>query len=78
MRTHHCERGLFYPSDVNLCKRVFEQVRIERGFDLNSLAAEELAAYVLLRFQNGMIDESALSGAARKNIKAVGTRRLPV
>lgn len=77
MQNGNPDRGLFYPRDLGLCQRVFEQVRIERGFELNSLEAEDLAAYVLLRFQNGTVDESALLGAARKSLETVGTVDYP-
>ena len=73
MQDSHSDRGLLYPSDLDICHRVYEQVRHQRGFDFNSPAAETLASYVLFSYQNGTTDEAKLLTAARRKLIAIDT-----
>lgn len=73
MQDSHSDRGLLYPSDLDICHRVYEQVRHQRGFDFNSPAAETLASYVLFSYQNGTTDEAELLTAARRKLIAIDT-----
>jgi hypothetical protein len=52
----------FYPSDLELCQRVFNQVCAERKLDPVSLEpdVQRLAATVVSLFENGCSDETKL------------------
>ena len=56
----------FYPNDIDVCQRVFDQVCKEQQLDHSSPKAEAVAATLFSMFQNGCSDEAALLKVFRK------------
>ena len=63
-KRHPC----FYPSDLQLCQRVFDQICCERKLDRMSLEpnVQQLAATVFWLFENGCSNESELLESFRR------------
>ena len=56
----------FYPTDIDVCQRVFDQICQEQHLDHSSPKAEALAATLFSVFENGCNDEAALLEVFRK------------
>jgi hypothetical protein len=52
-------QGAVYPSEIELLQRIFD----ERHIDPHSVAAEDLADYIIALFQRGITDEDEIRGA---------------
>jgi hypothetical protein len=70
-------RGFLCPGELDVCQRVFDQVRIACGLDSSSLGADMLASYILLIFREGTTQEAALLGAARAKMHLVSGEEGP-
>ncbi|MER8555135.1 hypothetical protein NKH37_23610 [Mesorhizobium sp. M1217] len=56
----------FYPNDLAICQRVFDQVCSERKLDPSSPEVDGLAATLISLFGNGCTDEATLLELFRK------------
>jgi hypothetical protein len=68
MSSRHKSNSAFYPSDLQLCQRVFDQVCLERRLDPMSREpdVQQLAATVFSLFENGYSDEAELLASFRR------------
>ena len=68
MSGRHKSNSVFYPSDLQLCQRVFDQVCSERKLDPGSLEpdVQRLAATVFTLFENGCSNEAELLASFRR------------
>jgi hypothetical protein len=68
MSGHHKSNSVFYPSDLQLRQRVFDQVCSERKLDPESLEpdVQRLAATVFMLFENGCGNEAELLKSFRR------------
>ncbi|HEV2503720.1 MAG TPA: hypothetical protein VGV39_11630 [Mesorhizobium sp.] len=58
---HPPSTGVAYPGDMDLLKRIFDDLCHQRGFCQGSPAAEDLAKAAMDLFAQGVVDEDELT-----------------
>lgn len=65
MLTRYINHSAFYPADLAVLQRVFDEVCVDGCHETESIDAQSIAAALLTLYQNGMKDEAFLLAEMR-------------